>query len=95
MQQFIDEVLTPFGQRFGSSDRFRLITIRSISADGDTVIVLRDGRSTATDGLPLYEKTYAWFMKMRDVLAVDGTAFIDSISFNDLWTGVIPDNKGR
>ncbi len=55
-QQFIDEVLTPFGERFESSDKFRPIRIRSINADGDTVIVLWDGRGMAVDGLP-YENS--------------------------------------
>ena len=29
-------------------------------------------------------------MKMRDGKVIDGTAFYDSISFNDLWTRVQP-----
>jgi ketosteroid isomerase-like protein len=88
-QQFIDEVLAPFGARFSSSEPFRPTTIRSIHADGDTVIVLWDGRGMANDGQP-YENSYAWFMRMRDGKVVDGTAFFDSISFNDLWTRVEP-----
>ncbi|MEN3283884.1 MAG: uncharacterized protein V7607_5024 [Solirubrobacteraceae bacterium] len=52
-------------------------------ADGDTVIVLWAGHGIANDGQP-YENTYAWFMRIRDGLVVDGTAFYDSISFNDL-----------
>jgi uncharacterized protein len=88
-QQFIDEVLAPFGARFTSSDPFRPIAIRSVHADGDTVIVLWDGRGTAKDGRP-YENSYVWFMKLRDGKVIDGTAFYDSISFNDLWTRVQP-----
>jgi uncharacterized protein len=88
-QQFIDEVLTPFGARFASSDPFRPVRIRSVHADGDTVIVVWDGRGIATDGQP-YENSYAWFMQMRDGKVIDGTAFYDSISFNDLWTRVQP-----
>jgi ketosteroid isomerase-like protein len=87
-QQFIDEVLSPFGARFAtSSEPFRPTTIRSIHADGDTVIVLWDGRGIANDGRP-YENSYAWVMKMRDGKVVDGTAFYDSIAFNDLWNRV-------
>jgi uncharacterized protein len=79
-QQFIDEVLAPFGARFSASgDPFRPVTIRSVHADGDTVIVLWDGRGIANDGKP-YENSYAWFMKMRDGKVSDGTAFYDSIS---------------
>ena len=88
-QQFIDEVLAPFGARFTAEDRFRPTTVRSVHADGDTVIVLWDGRGVANDGQP-YENRYAWFMTMRDGKVIDGTAFYDSISFNDLWTRVRP-----
>ena len=48
------------------------------------MIVLWDGRGIAIDGQP-YENSYAWFMKLRDSLVIDGTAFYDSISFNELW----------
>jgi uncharacterized protein len=82
-QQFIDEVLMPFGARFSKSEPFRPITVRSVHADGDTVIVLWDGRGIANDGQP-YENSYAWFMKLRDGEVIDSTAFYDSISFNDL-----------
>jgi ketosteroid isomerase-like protein len=85
--EFIDEVLAPFGARFASGERFRPVRIRSVYGDADTVIVLWDGRGTANDGLP-YENTYAWFLRMRAGLIVDGTAFFDSISFNDLWARV-------
>jgi ketosteroid isomerase-like protein len=88
-QQFIDEVLAPFGARFVSGERFRPQAIRSIHADGDTVIVLWDGRGVANDGAP-YENSYAWFMTLKDGLVVDGTAFFDSISFNELWARVRP-----
>lgn len=88
-QQFIEEVLAPFGARFASSDPFRPVRIRSVHADGDIVIVLWDGRGIAADGVP-YQNSYAWFMQLRDGKVVDGTAFYDSISFNDLWTRVQP-----
>jgi ketosteroid isomerase-like protein len=88
-RQFIDEVLTPFGARFSSSDPFRPVEIRSLHADGDTVIVLWDGRGIANDGQP-YENSYAWVMKLHNGKVIDGTAFYDSISFNDLWTRVEP-----
>ncbi len=88
-QQLIDEVLGPFGARFTTSAPFRPTTIRSVHADGDTVIVLWDGRGIAIDGRP-YQNSYAWFMKLRDGLVIDGTAFYDSISFNELWVRVQP-----
>jgi uncharacterized protein len=88
-QEFIDEVLAPFGRRFSSEDPFRPVVIRGIYSDGDTVIVLWDGRGTTITG-DTYENSYAWFMRMRDDKVVDGNAFYDSISFNRLWTEVTP-----
>src|SRR5215471_5829443 len=42
-QQFIDEVLAPFGARFAAGERFRPVRVRSVHTDGDTVIVVWDG----------------------------------------------------
>ena len=88
-QQFIDEVLAPFGARFTVSEPFRPVTIRAVYADDNTVIVIWDGRGIASDGQP-YENSYAWIMKLADGKVIDGTAFYDSISFNDLWARVQP-----
>jgi uncharacterized protein len=88
-QQFIDEVLEPLHARCSESDPYRPVRIRSIHADGDTVIVLFDGHAMANDGKP-YDNTYAWFLKMRDGKVMDATAFFDSILFNDFWTRVQP-----
>ena len=74
---------------YGTGERFRPATIRSIHADGDTVIVLWDGHGVANDGQP-YKNSYAWFMTMCDAKVIDGTAFYDSISFNELWNRVRP-----
>ena len=30
-------------------------------------------------------RTYAWIMTLRDGLVVDGTAYFDSIAFDELW----------
>jgi ketosteroid isomerase-like protein len=68
---------------------FRPVRLRSVVADGDTVVVVWDGRGVANDGRP-YENSYAWIMRMAAGLVVDGTAFYDSISFNDLWDRVRP-----
>jgi ketosteroid isomerase-like protein len=88
-QEFVDEVLTPFGARFRDGERFRPIAIRAIVADDDTVVVVWDGHGVANDGIP-YDNAYAWVMKMRDGLVIDGTAFYDSIAFNELWSRVMP-----
>jgi len=86
-QRFVDEVLAPFGARFAGGERFRPVRVRSVLADGDTVAVVWDGRGVANDGVP-YENAYAWVMRMRDGLVVDGTAFFDSVAFDELWTRV-------
>ena len=88
-QQFIDEVLAPFGARFAEGERFRPVTIRGVYADDDTVVVIWDGRGIANDGQP-YQNSSAWIMKLDNGKVVDGTAFFDSISFDDLWTRVQP-----
>ena len=88
-QDFIDDVLTPFGARFAEGERFRPAKVRAVLADGDTVAVVWDGRGVANDGAT-YENSYAWIMRMRGGKVVDGTAFYDSLSFNDLWTRVAP-----
>ena len=89
-QQFVDEVLAPFGARFAGSTPFRPVSIRSIVADGDRVVVHWDGRGVATDGVA-YENSYAWFLTIRDGKVVDGTAFYDSKAFDELWTRVTPE----
>lgn len=92
--QFIDEVLSPFGARFSNEDPFRPVTIRAVYEDQGlgTVIVLWDGRGTTTAGT-VYENTYAWFMTLRGGKVIDGTAFYDSIAFNRLWE--IPPRTAR
>jgi uncharacterized protein len=86
-EQFIGEVLQPFGARF--SEPFRPVAVRGVYADGDTVVVLWDGEGTRLDGKP-YENTYAWFMRFHEGLVVEATAFFDSIAFNELWSEVAP-----
>jgi ketosteroid isomerase-like protein len=88
-QEYMEEFVRPFGARFRPSARFRPTNIRAVHADGDTVIVLWDGRGIAIDGKP-YENTYAFFMQMRDGKVVDMTALTDSISLNDLMQRVQP-----
>jgi ketosteroid isomerase-like protein len=88
-QAFVDEVLAPFGARFAGGERFRPVAIRSVVADGDTVVVLWDGHGIANDGVA-YDNTYAWFLTLRDGLVVDATAFYDSIAFDELWDRVTP-----
>jgi ketosteroid isomerase-like protein len=90
-QQFMDECLHPFGARFGSDDPFRPVNIRAIYDDQgqSAVIVVWDGKGTTTAGTA-YQNTYAWFMTLSGGKVIDGTAFYDSIAFNELWESVTP-----
>ena len=92
-REYFEKFVKPFGARFLASERFRPTNIRSVHADGDTVIVLWDGRGIAIDGKP-YENTYAFFMRMRDGKVVDVTALTDSISLNELFERVQPAAHG-
>lgn len=90
-QQFIDEVLQPFAARFSADRPFRPVAVRAIYADEQqsTVIVVWDGEGTTITGTN-YRNTYAWFLTLRAGKVVDGTAFYDSIAFNELWETVAP-----
>jgi ketosteroid isomerase-like protein len=85
-ESFLAEVIRPFNARM----RERLKpTVRSLYADGDTVIVLFDARGVARDGKP-YVNSYAWFLDLRDGRIVRASAFFDAIAFNDFWARVSP-----
>jgi ketosteroid isomerase-like protein len=90
-EQFVDKVLRPFGERFSTDAPFRPVRVRAIYADDDqdTVAVVWDGAGTTLAGTT-YRNTYAWFMTLQDGKVVDGTAFYDSIAFNELWETVSP-----
>jgi ketosteroid isomerase-like protein len=88
-RDFIDGVLQPFAARFSTGQRFRPVNIRSVLADGDTVVVVWDGHGVANDGVP-YDNSYAWILQLRDGKVIDGTAFFDSIAFDAFWRRVTP-----
>jgi uncharacterized protein len=83
-QEFQEKELTPFAQRFSTSEPFRPVNIRGFYVDGDTVIVIWDGAGITVAGT-ICENTYAWIMTLNNGHVVNGTAFYDSISFNELW----------
>jgi uncharacterized protein len=85
-EAFMRDVIRPFNARMSTPLRPE---IRSLYADGDTVIVFFDARGTARDGKP-YTNTYAWFLTMRDDKVVKAFAFFDSVAFNDFWSRVTP-----
>lgn len=90
-QEFIEKVLHPFGARFSAGAPFRPVNVRGIYEDEgqSTVAIVWDGEGTTTAG-PAYRNTYAWFMTFERGKVVKGTAFYDSIAFNELWESVVP-----
>jgi ketosteroid isomerase-like protein len=87
-EAFLREVIRPFNARMSVGLK---PTIRSIYADGDTVIIFFDAAGTARDGRR-YVNTYAWFLRLANGKVVSASAFFDSIAFNDLWQRVSADN---
>jgi len=63
--------------------------VRSITAEGDRVVILFDASATARDG-KVYANNYAWFFQMRGGRVVKANAFFDAIAFNELWARVAP-----
>ena len=83
---FITEVIQPFNARMSVPLK---PTIRNLYATGDAVVILFDAVGIARDGKE-YANTYAWFFEMRGGKVVMAYAFFDSITFNDLWRRVQP-----
>lgn len=83
---FMAEVIRPFNARMVAGIR---PSVRSITAEGDRVVIFFDARGETRDGQP-YVNTYAWFFRMKDGRVVEANAFFDAIAFNDLWTRVTP-----
>jgi uncharacterized protein len=48
----------------------------------------RDSRPGGWSCSTTYQNTYAWFMTLSGGKVIDGTAFYDSIAFNELWDSV-------
>ena len=87
--EFIAEVLAPFAARFAKGEPFRLTELQDVHADGDTAIVLWNGRGVANDGIA-YENSYVWVMKFSGDKVVSGITYYDSIAFDELWYRVQP-----
>ena len=85
-EAFMREVIGPFNARMREGLK---PAIRSLHADGDSVVILFDATGVARDGMS-YANTYAWFFDMRDGRVIRATAFFDAITFNDLWRRLRP-----
>lgn len=83
---FMVNVIRPFNARLSKPLR---PTVREIYVDGDTVIVFFDAEGLARDDVP-YRNTYTWYLTFAGDRIVKGTAFFDSIEFNDFWQRVTP-----
>ncbi|PSJ36498.1 nuclear transport factor 2 family protein [Allosphingosinicella deserti] len=87
-EAFLREVIRPFNARMSVGIK---PTIKSITADGDRVVIHFEAAGTARDGKP-YVNTYAWFFQMKSGSVTRASAFFDAIAFNDLWARVAPDD---
>lgn len=85
-EAFMAEVIRPFNARMSSPLK---PVIRSMTGEGDTVVVLFDAAGVASDGKP-YANTYSWHLRLDGGKIASATAFFDSIAFNDLWSRVTP-----
>ncbi len=63
--------------------------LRSLYADGDTVVTVFDGTATALDGVP-YRNTYSWIFTMRGRQAIRVEAFLDLVALHELLDRVPP-----
>lgn len=85
-EDFLRDVIRPFNARLSVGIK---PTVKSITAEGDRVVIHFDAQGTAKDGKP-YVNTYAWFFRMHRDRVVQASAFFDAIAFNDLWARVAP-----
>ncbi|WBB68012.1 nuclear transport factor 2 family protein [Micromonospora sp. WMMD812] len=83
---FLTQAMRPFNARFDPDSPYRPVNLRAIyeDADANTVVAVFDGAGVTRDG-STYENTYAWILTFSDGKVVDGTAFFDSLAFNELW----------
>jgi uncharacterized protein len=74
------KMVRPFASRL--REPIRPVSTR-VWADGDHVIVNWEGVGQAGDGAR-YENRYAWIFRMEDGRAVEVTAFLDLVPFDDV-----------
>ncbi|SCW43986.1 nuclear transport factor 2 family protein [Ancylobacter rudongensis] len=79
-ERFVERAVRPFVSRLSSPIR---PVSKTVWADGDHVIVNWEGVGTAQDGQP-YANSYAWILRMRDGQAVEVTAFLDLVPYDDV-----------
>lgn len=77
-KQFIAEAVTPLTLRLAKPITPRL---RQLVSEGDTVVALWDGSSTAKDGRP-YRNTYSWVMTLKQERITHVVAFLDLAEYD-------------
>lgn len=79
-QAFLNQAVRPFVARLS-------VPIRPVSwqiwVDGEDVIVNWDGEGMARDGIP-YRNSYVWILSMQNGKAVEVTAFLDLLPYDDV-----------
>lgn len=83
-QQFIEETVTPLSVRLAKPI---VPTVSAIYADGDVVIAIWDGATTAKDGKP-YRNSYSWAMTLKNGRITHVTAFLDLIMYEDVFNRI-------
>ncbi|MFG3422945.1 nuclear transport factor 2 family protein [Micromonospora sp. NPDC048063] len=86
VDDFVTQALRPFDARFRPESPYRPVRVRALYEDPDanTVIAVFDGTGVTVAGTT-HDSTVAWFLTFRDGKVADGTAFFDSIAFNEVW----------
>lgn len=79
-ERFVEQAVRPFVSRLSSP-------VRPVNkqgwADGDHVLINWDGVGVARDG-QAYNNSYAWIFHMQDGKAVEVTAFLDLVPYDDV-----------
>lgn len=81
---YIDQVVNPIQDKLANRLSPKLI---SILAEGDNVVIMWQGHSTAMDGKPYYN-TYSWHLTLKNDRIVNVTAFLDTYALNELMERV-------
>lgn len=79
-QDLVERAVKPLSARLASPIR---PTVRNLWAEGEHVIIHWDGETTTKDGRP-YRNSYVWIFKMRDGRALEVTAFLDLVTYDDV-----------
>lgn len=77
---FIEQAVAPFVARIAKPLK---PSVKAIWADQNDVIVYWDGTAVATDGV-IYNNSYVWIFKMKDLMAIEVIAFLDLTQYDDV-----------